>query len=59
MTGTLSEKSIKTLSASRGPFDLMLSVLKEKLPEIRNQEQNLTRYDVYRGNSHAVCSVLK
>ena len=28
----------------------MLSVLQEKLPEIRNQEQNLTRYDVYRGN---------
>ena len=59
VTGTLSEKSIKTLIASRGPLGLMLSVLQEKLPEIHNQEQNLTRYDVYRGNSHAVCSVLK
>ena len=58
-TGTLSEKSTKTLSASGGPLGLILSVLQEKLPEIHNQEQNLTRYDVYRRNSHAVCSVLK
>ena len=58
-TGTLSKKSIKAFSASRGLLGLMLSVLQEKLPEIHYQEQNLTRYDVYRGNSHAVCSVLK
>ena len=59
MTGTLSERYIKILTDSLVSLGLMQSVLHEKLIEIHNQEQNLSRYNVYRGNSHAVCGVLK